>query len=133
MSDACCAPNDLHRTHLAAVADAGTTITPANHGGSAAGAVADTLFVGNITTNNPAQPNAEAVAVSNGVIIGVGSKAELDGLVGPNTKTVSPDGFVIPGLIEPHMHIWTSLLNLTALPAAAAQFFYRRHRTTIGR
>lgn len=108
-----CAPNDLHRSHLAAVADAGSTITPASHGGGAAGAVADTLFVGNITTNNPAQPSAEAVAVSNGVIIGVGSKAELDGLVGPNTQTVSPDGFVIPGLIEPHMHIWTSLLNLT--------------------
>lgn len=113
MSDGCCTPNDLHRSHLAAVADAGETITPARHGGKSAGAVADTLFVGAISTNNPAAPTAEAVAVSNGVIIGVGSKAELEGLVGPQTQTVSPDGHIIPGLIEPHMHIWTSLLNLS--------------------
>ncbi|MEY4102722.1 MAG: hypothetical protein RIR88_856, partial [Actinomycetota bacterium] len=26
---------------------------------------------------------------------------------------IKPEGIVIPGLIEPHMHIWTSLLNLT--------------------
>ena len=34
---------------------------------------------------------------------------------GRNVKCqiVKPDGIVIPGLIEPHMHIWTSLLNLT--------------------
>ncbi|MTA88592.1 MAG: amidohydrolase family protein, partial [Actinobacteria bacterium] len=37
---------------------------------------------------------------------------DLEGLTNASTSTIKPDGIVIPGLIEPHMHIWTSLLNL---------------------
>lgn len=52
------------------------------------------------------------MAVSGGSIVGLGTRDELDGLIGPSTRIVAPDGVVIPGLVEPHMHIWTSLLNL---------------------
>ncbi|MFM7509340.1 MAG: amidohydrolase [Actinomycetota bacterium] len=64
-------------------------------------------------TNDPSAPTAEAMAVSGGAIIGLGTRADLDALVTPSTTTISLDGFVIPGLVDPHMHIWTSLLNLT--------------------
>jgi predicted amidohydrolase YtcJ len=69
--------------------------------------------VGTISTGNPAAPHAEAMAISGGKIIGIGSLADLDGLTNASTTTVKPEGIVIPGLIEPHMHMWTSLLNLT--------------------
>jgi predicted amidohydrolase YtcJ len=53
------------------------------------------------------------MAISGGKIIGIGSLADLEGLTNASTTTVKPEGIVIPGLIEPHMHMWTSLLNLT--------------------
>jgi predicted amidohydrolase YtcJ len=52
------------------------------------------------------------MAVSAGEIIGIGSLADVQNLATPATTTLKPDGIVIPGLIEPHMHIWTSLVNL---------------------
>lgn len=118
MSDSCCANHPLNQAHLSdAVASAGTSIQPAGREGESLGAeqTADLLVVGRISTNNPVAPAAEAMAVSNGHIIGIGSLADVEGLVGASTKIVKPEGTVIPGLIEPHMHIWTSLLNLTWL------------------
>ena len=53
------------------------------------------------------------MAISGGEIIGIGTLAEVEGLTNASTKILKPEGTVIPGLIEPHMHIWTSLLNLT--------------------
>jgi hypothetical protein len=109
----CCSSHPVNRAHLGAALDtAPTEVTPAPrvHGG--AGSVADLLVVGRISTGEASSPSAEAMAISNGTIIGIGTRAEVDGLVGPSTSVVAPDGVVIPGLIEPHMHIWTSLLNL---------------------
>ena len=96
------------------VAASSKTIQPAHHArGHKAGEHADLLVVGTIATGNPATPTAEAMAVSGGSIIGIGSLADLEGLTNASTSTIKPDGIVIPGLVEPHMHIWTSLLNLT--------------------
>lgn len=115
MSAGCCKASPLHHEHVgAAIASSGTTITPANHASAlSVGEAADTLVVGTIATGNPAAPLAEAMAISGGAIIGIGALKDVEGLVGPSTKTVKPEGVVVPGLIEPHMHIWTSLLNLT--------------------
>lgn len=115
MSDSCCGGQSLNRALLVdALGSTGSSITPAHHAREhRARETADLLVVGSITTNNPAFPNAEAMAVSGGKIIGVGSLADLESLVTSSTKIVKPEGTVIPGLIEPHMHIWTSLLNLT--------------------
>lgn len=115
MSAGCCSAHPLSRDHLgAALSTAGTTITPAQHAaGLNVGQAAETLVVGTIATGNPAAPLAEAMAISGGVIIGIGALKDVEGLTDSSTTTVKPEGVVIPGLIEPHMHIWASLLNLT--------------------
>lgn len=115
MSAGCCNASPLHHEHLgAAIASSGITITATNHAAAlSVGESADTLVVGTIATGNPAAPLAEAMAISGGAIIGIGALKDVEGLVGPSTNTVKPEGVVVPGLIEPHMHIWTSLLNLT--------------------
>ena len=109
----CCNPKDLGATQVGpALAGAPDAIVPANHAASRpTGEKADLLVVGTIVTNNPAAPTAEAMAISGGQIIGIGSQADVEGLVTASTTTIKPEGFVLPGLIDPHMHIWTSLLN----------------------
>ncbi|MEY4533121.1 MAG: hypothetical protein RI926_890 [Actinomycetota bacterium] len=115
MSAGCCSAHPVTQDHLgAALSSAGTTVTAANHAaGLSVGSSAEVLVVGTIATGNPAAPLAEAMAISGGAIIGIGALKDLEGLVDSSTKTVKPEGVVVPGLIEPHMHIWTSLLNLT--------------------
>lgn len=114
MSAGCCSAHPLTQEHLGgAIAAAGTVINPAHLAGQVkTGSVADTLVVGTISTGNPAAPSAEAMAISGGMIMGLGSLAEVQGLTDSSTKVIKPEGVVIPGLIEPHMHLWTSLLNL---------------------
>jgi predicted amidohydrolase YtcJ len=115
MAISCCTAHPVSQAHLSeALASAGDAISPAHHAKkSPAAGFADTLVVGRISTGNPAAPSAEAMAISGGKIIGIGTLADVEGLTNASTKTVTPDGIVIPGLIEPHMHLWTSLLNLT--------------------
>ncbi len=115
MSHSCCSTSPVARAHLDEGLSAGATgVEPAHHArGVQVGERADLLVVGRISTGDPSLPSAEAMAVSGGQIIGIGTKADMDALVGPSTTTISPDGVVIPGLVDPHMHIWTSLLSLT--------------------
>lgn len=115
-STSCCHPKETAATQLApALADAPKKVVPAHHAATqstgSTGSTADLLVLGNIVTNNPAQPTAEAMAISGGKIIGIGSQSEVEGLVNASTKTLKPGGMILPGLIDPHMHIWTSLLN----------------------
>lgn len=112
-STSCCSTNGLINAQVGpAMATAPEQIQPANHGaGRPVGASADLLVLGSIVTNNPEMPTAEAMAVSGGRIIGIGSRSDVEGLVTSATKTLKAGGFVLPGLIDPHMHIWTSLLN----------------------
>ena len=109
----CCSDKGLSAAHVGpALAGAPTQVQPASHGAARpAGPTADLLVVGDIVTNNPAAPTAEAMAISGGRIIGIGSQSDVEGLVTSATKTLKPGGFVLPGLIEPHMHIWSSLAN----------------------
>jgi predicted amidohydrolase YtcJ len=70
---------------------------------------ADLLVVGSVATGNPARPLAGAMAVRDGRIVALGSADELDGLRGTDTEIVEAgDGVVIPGLVEPHMHLWST-------------------------
>ena len=109
----CSADPITHNQLAAAMASTSTTIEPAHHRRDRGRTDhADLLVVGRISTNDPTNPTAEAMAISGGSIIAIGSLADLDGLTDAHTRTVKPDGIVIPGLIEPHMHLWTSLLNL---------------------
>ena len=62
-----------------------------------------------VYTLNPAQPWAEAVAIRDGNILKVGSRAEIEPLIGPKTKVFSqPGGMVLPGFQDAHAHPLTS-------------------------
>ena len=72
---------------------------------------ADLLVLGTIVTMNPAQPEAGALAVRNGRVLALGSHDEIDGLRGPDTEIVElGDQVALPGLIEPHMHLWGTVI-----------------------
>lgn len=109
----CCSHNGLSAERVgSALASGPERVEPAEHRAARpSGASAEVLVVGSIVTNNPAAPSAEAMAISGGRIIGMGTQADVEGLVTPSTTTVKPDGFILPGFIEPHAHIWTALIN----------------------
>ncbi len=61
---------------------------------------------GSIYTVNDSQPMAEAIAVSNGRIVFVGTSAEVDAHVGEGTEVIDLEGKTLtPGLIEGHGHM----------------------------
>ena len=66
---------------------------------------ADLVFIGTVLTVDDAQPTAEALAVADGRVVAVGSRADLASWIGPDTETVElGDACVMPGLIEAHGH-----------------------------
>ncbi|HNP13273.1 MAG TPA: amidohydrolase, partial [Mycobacterium sp.] len=68
-------------------------------------------MTGSIVTLDDAQPTAEAMAIAGGRILAVGSRADLETFVGPDTKTFAPKtGAVLPGFVEPHLHLVSSAL-----------------------
>ena len=72
---------------------------------------ADLLVLGTIVTMNPAQPEAGALAVRNGRVLALGSRDELADLRGPDTEMVKlGDQVAVPGLIEPHMQLWSTVI-----------------------
>ncbi|MCZ4256656.1 amidohydrolase [Sulfitobacter sp. G21635-S1] len=79
------------------------------------------VLEGRVLTMDRDHPRAEAVAVSDGKIIAVGSNTEIEILIGPETKVISArGGTVLPGFIESHMHLFggasqLSYLDLTGL------------------
>ncbi|MFT4231641.1 MAG: amidohydrolase [Leucobacter sp.] len=65
------------------------------------------LTGGRVYTVNPAQPWAEAVAVSGGRIAAVGSSEEVAALAGPDTEVRELGGaFLMPGLADVHNHFF---------------------------
>ena len=78
----CCTPHPVHaeRAQLDDLAPADRTATARHHGKgpAAADAKADLLLTGSLLTMDEANPRAEAVAVSGGRIVGVGSRSDLD-------------------------------------------------------
>ncbi|GAA0911286.1 amidohydrolase [Nonomuraea longicatena] len=60
---------------------------------------------GRVYTLDPRRPWAEAVAISGERIRAVGSRAELDPLVGPRTEIIDAEGgLVLPGFHDVHCH-----------------------------
>ncbi len=63
----------------------------------------------NVITVDPANPRARAVAMRDGKFVGVGSDADIEGLIGPSTRVVDAGGLtIIPGLIDAHIHVLSS-------------------------
>ncbi|MFP3646035.1 amidohydrolase [Paraburkholderia sp. SIMBA_054] len=70
------------------------------------------LHHGRFTTLDKSQPEATAVAISEGVFSAVGSDAEILSLAGDATKMIDLQGRrVLPGLIDNHLHIIRGGLN----------------------
>ncbi len=58
-----------------------------------------------VTTQNPEQPTATAFAVRKGRLVKVGSDADVQSSIGPDTQVIDAGGRrVIPGLIDSHSH-----------------------------
>lgn len=90
---------------------------------------ADTLYIGgDIVTVDDQQPKAEAVAVKDGKIVAVGTRAEVErGFKGSATKTVDLQGkTLLPGFIDAHSHFIDSLAmadraNVSSPPVGPAK------------
>src|SRR5271163_1852123 len=64
------------------------------------------LVHGKIWTENPQQPEAEAVAILGNHIAGVGSSTDILKLAGPATKVIELGGKrVVPGFNDSHVHL----------------------------
>ena len=108
---------------LALAALAAVACTPA--GPAAPDQTADTIYAGgDIVTVNDAQPTAEAVAVKDGKILAVGTRAEIEEAhKGAGTTVVELDGkTLLPGFIDAHSHYINTLsladqVNLYPPPA----------------
>lgn len=65
-----------------------------------------------ITTLNPAQPTATALAVKDGKLLAVGEAAEVLAHAGPQTRRIDAQGKrLVPGLIDSHTHLIRGGLN----------------------
>ncbi len=69
-----------------------------------------------IWTGNESQPLAEAMAVSGDTIIAVGSNRDIMKLKNDNTVVTDMEGkFVVPGIIDSHLHFLQGGLNLSSV------------------
>ncbi len=75
-------------------------------GPAGAQAIASIVLVhGHLWTENPAQPEAEAIAIDSNRILRVGTSAEILHLAGPATRVIDLHGRrVVPGFNDAHVH-----------------------------
>jgi predicted amidohydrolase YtcJ len=92
---------------------------------------------GKVVTLNPERPVAEAIAVTGERITVVGSTAEVDPYVGPETRVIELEGaLVIPGFIESHAHfmdLGTSRMKLDLTATDSAQQIAAMVEQTVGK
>lgn len=63
-----------------------------------------------VFTADDTHPRAQAVATKDGLISRVGSTAEVQALVGANTRVIDAGGrLLVPGLVEAHVHLGQEL------------------------
>jgi predicted amidohydrolase YtcJ len=79
--------------------------------------MADLLIVnGAVTTMDARKPDAEAIAIRDGVIVSVGRTRDILKLKGRKSKVIDAEGnAVLPGMIEGHMHIFYGGAELSVL------------------
>ncbi|HVV82559.1 MAG TPA: amidohydrolase [Kofleriaceae bacterium] len=95
----------------------------ARAGGEAAQATL-VLVGGDVHTNDPARPRAQAVAVRGNRIVEVGDDAAVRALVGPDTRVVELAGrTVTAGLVDGHCHLYGlgSMNDKVALKGATSE------------
>src|ERR1700687_3753018 len=83
-----------------------------------------------VWTVNPAQPEAEAVAVLADRIVAVGSSRQVEAWRGPHTRVIDAAGKrLLPGFNDAHVHFMdggSQLDNVTINDATSPQEFARR-------
>jgi predicted amidohydrolase YtcJ len=70
------------------------------------------IVLGDIVTMDPARPRAEAMAVRAGTIVAVGSRGDALSAMPSGTPEHAVEGTVAPGLIDCHLHLLWSGLQL---------------------
>ncbi|MGD8598517.1 MAG: amidohydrolase [Anaerolineae bacterium] len=81
-----------------------------------------TLLNGDFYTQDPGQPNAQAVAIREGRFVAVGSSAQIRELVPPGGRTIDLEGRrVLPGLSDAHLHLYDWSLGLQRLQLASVR------------
>jgi len=65
------------------------------------------IFVnGNVITLDPSKPKAEAIAIRDGKIIGVGTNKKMISVTGKNAKVIDLKGrTILPGFADSHIHL----------------------------
>ncbi len=77
-------------------------------------AAADLVITGTVLTVDDARPTAEALAVTDGRIVAVGTRSDVAALIGAGTQTIDVgDGCMMPGFIEAHGHPLMEALALS--------------------
>lgn len=78
--------------------------------------IADVIYTGgDIVTMNDIHPTAEALAIKDGKILRVGSKADMDTCKGKDTKKIDLQGkTLLPGFIDAHGHVFNAGLQALA-------------------
>jgi predicted amidohydrolase YtcJ len=73
------------------------------------------LLSGQIHTMDDAEPQAQALAISGGKIIAIGSNQQISQWQGPQTKTIDLAGrMALPGFIDSHIHSIEGALAMNA-------------------
>ena len=128
--DGCCTPDRLEITRTLSHAAFGplqqALVTPMGRSGlpvqRAQRTAADMIVYGKIATGAASGPTADAMAIKGGNIIGIGSASDVEGLKDPTTQIVDGgDGFIVPGFVEPHMHLWSTVLADSWLNCSAIE------------
>ncbi|MFL6042291.1 MAG: amidohydrolase family protein, partial [Gaiellales bacterium] len=77
-----------------------------------------------IRTLDPGRPLAQAVAVRDGLIVGVGEDAEVRELCGTATELIDAGGdAVVPGLVDSHSHPFLGAVETQVADLAGAASF----------
>jgi predicted amidohydrolase YtcJ len=77
---------------------------------------ADLIIFGRVWTGDSANPWAGAVAIRGDTILAVGDSATVAAQGGPDSRQVSiPGGFITPGFMDDHVHLFTGGFQLTSV------------------
>lgn len=77
-----------------------------------------------VITMNPAQPRAEAIALKDGRVLAVGSRADVAAAVPAALRRIDAGGAsVLPGFIDSHIHLFTGGAQLNSLSLAGMTGF----------
>lgn len=100
-----CSEDDKGKSDLGVADGSADTLQPDARAPDAAAPAELILVNGKVITVDSTRPSAEAVAVTGGKIVAVGSTQEIEKLLGPQTKRIDLGGkTVTPGFIDTHLH-----------------------------